>query len=220
MGKDLFDNFAAAREVFEAGGRGARIFAFGNVFFRRRGRSAADGEYAAGDPDDVGRGVSRGDGRRICRNRILLRATAWASIRPWSRPVFWILPTRCERSENAARICRKRFRSASGRWRRSSGSISQRSKQACAEAAEGQVCSPANINSPSQVVIAGNTEAVDRACEILKEKGAKRAIKLNVSAPFHCALMMPAQERLADDLAELELRRASIFRSFTMSMRQ
>ncbi len=74
----------------------------------------------------------------------------------------------------------------------------------CAEAAQGQVCSPANINSPSQIVIAGNTEAVDRACEILKEKGAKRAIKLNVSAPFHCALMMPAQERLASDLDELK----------------
>ena len=70
----------------------------------------------------------------------------------------------------------------------------------CAEASEGQVCSPANINSPSQVVIAGNSEAVDRACEILKGKGAKRAIKLNVSAPFHCDLMMPAQERLAVDL--------------------
>lgn len=73
----------------------------------------------------------------------------------------------------------------------------------CAEAAQGQICSSANINSPSQVVIAGNTEAVDRACEILKEKGAKRAIKLNVSAPFHCTLMMPAQERLAEDLGGL-----------------
>jgi [acyl-carrier-protein] S-malonyltransferase len=65
------------------------------------------------------------------------------------------------------------------------------------------VCSPANINSPSQVVIAGDAEAVDRACELLKERGAKRAIKLNVSAPFHCALMMPAQERLAVDLEKL-----------------
>lgn len=73
----------------------------------------------------------------------------------------------------------------------------------CAEAAEGQVCSPANINSPSQIVIAGNTEAVDRACEILKAKGAKRAIKLNVSAPFHCALMMPAQEKLTVDLQNI-----------------
>lgn len=73
-------------------------------------------------------------------------------------------------------------------------------EKGCEEAANGQVCSPANINSPSQIVIAGNTEAIDRACEILKEKGAKRAIKLNVSAPFHCALMMPAQEKLAADL--------------------
>jgi [acyl-carrier-protein] S-malonyltransferase len=74
----------------------------------------------------------------------------------------------------------------------------------CDEAAQGQICSPANINSPSQVVIAGNSEAVDRACEILKSKGAKRAIRLNVSAPFHCALMMPAQDRLAIDLAKLQ----------------
>ncbi|HEX6125440.1 MAG TPA: ACP S-malonyltransferase [Pyrinomonadaceae bacterium] len=73
----------------------------------------------------------------------------------------------------------------------------------CAEAAQGDVCSPANINSPSQVVIAGNSEAVDRACEILKGKGAKRAIKLNVSAPFHCGLMTPAEERLDVDLQEL-----------------
>jgi len=75
---------------------------------------------------------------------------------------------------------------------------------ACEEAAQGEVCSPANINSPSQIVIAGNAEAIDRACELLKERGAKRAIKLNVSAPFHCDLMFPAQERLADDLAEIK----------------
>jgi [acyl-carrier-protein] S-malonyltransferase len=76
-------------------------------------------------------------------------------------------------------------------------------EQACADAAEGKVCSPANINSPSQVVIAGDSDAVERACELLKERGAKRAIRLNVSAPFHCALMMPAQERLASDLNSL-----------------
>jgi len=74
---------------------------------------------------------------------------------------------------------------------------------ACVEAAQGQVCSPANINSPAQIVIAGNAEAIDRAIEILKERGAKRAIKLNVSAPFHCALMKPAQEKLAGDLQEI-----------------
>jgi [acyl-carrier-protein] S-malonyltransferase len=76
-------------------------------------------------------------------------------------------------------------------------------EQACSDAAGGKVCSPANINSASQVVIAGDADAVERACELLKTRGAKRAIKLNVSAPFHCALMMPAQERLAVDLQGL-----------------
>jgi [acyl-carrier-protein] S-malonyltransferase len=71
---------------------------------------------------------------------------------------------------------------------------------ACAEASQGEICAPANINSQTQVVIAGNTEAVDRASELLKSRGARRVLKLNVSAPFHCALMIPAQERLAVDL--------------------
>lgn len=75
----------------------------------------------------------------------------------------------------------------------------------CEEARRGdEVCSPANINSPSQVVIAGSASAVERAMPLLKERGAKRALPLKVSAPFHCSLMMPAQERLADDLAEIE----------------
>jgi len=75
-------------------------------------------------------------------------------------------------------------------------------ERVCEEARQNQVCSVANINSPNQIVIAGNTEAVDRAIELLKSV-AKRVIKLNVSAPFHCALMKPAQDRLAPDLAEL-----------------
>src|SRR5918995_2368412 len=73
-------------------------------------------------------------------------------------------------------------------------------EQTCAEAAQNQVCAPANINAPNQVVIAGHSEAVDRASELLKERGVKRVVKLNVSAPFHCDLMKPAQERLAADL--------------------
>jgi [acyl-carrier-protein] S-malonyltransferase len=71
---------------------------------------------------------------------------------------------------------------------------------ACRDAAQGQVCSPANINSPGQVVISGDSAAIDRAIGLLKERGARRAMKLNVSAPFHCALMQPAQDRLAVDL--------------------
>jgi [acyl-carrier-protein] S-malonyltransferase len=76
-------------------------------------------------------------------------------------------------------------------------------ERACAEASQDQVCGPANINSSSQVVIAGNAEAVERAGELLRGSGAKRFIKLNVSAPFHSTLMMPAQERLAVDLERI-----------------
>ena len=68
-------------------------------------------------------------------------------------------------------------------------------QQICDEAAHGQVCSPANINSPEQIVISGHTEAVQRATELAKERGAKRAIMLQVSAPFHCSLLQPAQDQ-------------------------
>ena len=71
----------------------------------------------------------------------------------------------------------------------------------CNDAAQGQVVSPANYNSDGQVVIAGHSEAVARAIDLAKEKGAKRAMILPVSAPFHCSLMVPAGERLADVLA-------------------
>ena len=77
-------------------------------------------------------------------------------------------------------------------------------EEICREAAQGQVVSPANLNSPGQIVIAGNKAAVERAVELAKGRGAKRAIMLNVSAPFHCALMKPAADRLAVDLDGVE----------------
>ena len=79
-------------------------------------------------------------------------------------------------------------------------------EQTCAEAAQNQVCAPANINAPNQVVIAGHAEAVDRASELLRERGAKRVVKLNVSAPFHCELMKPAQERLAANVETVDFK--------------
>lgn len=77
-------------------------------------------------------------------------------------------------------------------------------EKVCAEAAKGEVCSPANINAPEQIVISGSKSAVERAAELAKARGAKRAVMLPVSAPFHCALMQPAQERLAVDLQKLK----------------
>ena len=76
----------------------------------------------------------------------------------------------------------------------------------CAAAAQGEIVSPANLNSPDQVVIAGHKSAVERAVALAQAAGAKRAVMLAVSAPFHCALMAPAQQRLAADLASTNFR--------------
>jgi len=75
--------------------------------------------------------------------------------------------------------------------------------EVCRDASQGEVCEPANINSPEQIVISGHTAAVERATKLADERGAKRAKVLQVSAPFHCSLMKPAQDRLAIDLSSM-----------------
>jgi [acyl-carrier-protein] S-malonyltransferase len=83
-------------------------------------------------------------------------------------------------------------------------------QQACREAADGDVVSPANLNAPGQVVIAGSAAAVARAIERAKALGARRAVALQVSAPFHCALMKPAQDRLEAELQALPTRQPRV----------
>ncbi|MBW6417727.1 ACP S-malonyltransferase [Celeribacter sp. PS-C1] len=78
-------------------------------------------------------------------------------------------------------------------------------KDVAEEAAQGEVCQAANDNDPGQVVVSGHKDAVERAVEIAKEKGAKRAVLLPVSAPFHCALMAPAAEVMAEALDDVEI---------------
>lgn len=77
-------------------------------------------------------------------------------------------------------------------------------KAACSEAAQGEVVEPANFNSPTQIVIAGHNTALARACDIAKAKGAKRALMLPVSAPFHSSLLQPASVRLAEYMSKLD----------------
>ena len=77
------------------------------------------------------------------------------------------------------------------------------------DAAQGEVCQAANINSPEQIVISGNTAAVERAIQLAHGRGAKKAVGLPVSAPFHCSLMQPAQDRLAVDLSVLRFQNPS-----------
>lgn len=202
MGKDLFDNYVAAREVFEEADD-ALGFALSEMCFAG---SEADLQMTANTQPAIlttsiaayramkaegfaapifGAGHSLGEYSALVAAGVLDFADAVKTVRRRGTYMQEAVPA------------------GVGAMAAILGSDLSTIEEACTEAAGGQVCSPANINSPSQIVIAGNAEAIDRACEILKEKGAKRAIKLNVSAPFHCALMMPAQEKLAGDLKAL-----------------
>lgn len=91
---------------------------------------------------------------------------------------------------------------------------------ACREAAQGEVVQAANFNSPGQVVIAGQASAVDRAIEVLKSKGAKRAIKLPVSVPSHTTLMKPAAEQLQHHLQTVDLKPSEVADIYTVEVRK
>lgn len=203
MGKELFDNFAAAREVFEAADD-ALGFSLSELCFSgdeselqltantqpailTMSVAAYYASLAEGLPEpDFVAGHSLGEYSALVAAGVLDFADAVRTVRKRGTYMQEAVPV------------------GVGAMAAILGLSVEDVEAGCTEAAEGQVCSPANINSPSQIVIAGNSEAIDRACEILKEKGAKRAIRLNVSAPFHCGLMMPAQERLRADLELLE----------------
>ncbi len=205
MGKDLFDNFASAREVFELADD-VLGFSLSEMCF-------------SGSEDDL---------QLTANTQPAILTASIAAYRAMAdegfpKPDFVAGHSLGEYSAlvaagvidfaDATRIVRKRGTYMQeavpigvGAMAAILGSDLATIETTCAETAQGQVCSPANINSPSQVVIAGDEAAVERACELLKERGAKRAKRLNVSAPFHCALMMPAQEKLAGDLNEVEYR--------------
>lgn len=203
MGKDLFDNFAAAREVFEEADEALGFSLSEMCFAGNEGdlqltantqpailttsvaafRSMRSEGFA--DPDFVA-GHSLGEYSALVAAGVLTFSDAVRTVRKRGTYMQEAVPV------------------GVGAMAAILGLGIDAIEQGCSEAAQNQVCSSANINSPSQVVIAGNADAIDRACEILKTKGAKRAIKLNVSAPFHCALMMPAQEKLESDLKGLQ----------------
>ncbi len=202
MGKELFDNFAAAREVFEQADE-ALGFSLSEMCFSGDEAdlqltantqpailTASVAAFRAMESEgfampDIVAGHSLGEYSALVAAGVLDFADAVRTVRKRGTYMQEAVPV------------------GVGAMAAILGADAETVETACRDAAQGQVCSPANINSPTQVVIAGDADAVDRACELLKERGAKRAIKLNVSAPFHCALMMPAQERLAEDLCSI-----------------
>jgi [acyl-carrier-protein] S-malonyltransferase len=203
MGKDLFDNFPEAARLFEELNDALR-FSVSQLCFEGSSEdlqltentqpaifsvsaAALRTMEAAGFPrPDFVAGHSLGEYSALFAARSLTAADAVQTVRSRGRYMQEAVPV------------------GTGAMAAVIGADLKEIEKACAEAEQGQICAPANINTGSQVVIAGNTEAVDRASELLRSGGAKRVLKLNVSAPFHSALMMPAQQRLASDLNRIE----------------
>jgi [acyl-carrier-protein] S-malonyltransferase len=203
MGKDLFDNFPEAARLFEELNDALR-FSVSQLCFEGSSEdlqltentqpaifsvsaAALRTMEAAGFPrPDFVAGHSLGEYSALFAARSLTAADAVQTVRSRGRYMQEAVPV------------------GTGAMAAVIGADLKEIEKACAEAEQGQICAPANINTGSQVVIAGNTEAVDRASDLLRSGGAKRVLKLNVSAPFHSALMMPAQQRLASDLNRIE----------------
>ena len=210
MGKALAETFPAARAVFdEVDAALGEKLSRGHV--GRAGRDAdAHRERAAGADG----GVARRDARARSRSRRRSRARRQVRRRSFARRIFGAgrgrraddRPTRCGSCASAAAPCRRRCRSAPARWRRCSASISSRRRRSPPRPRRARSCQAANDNGGGQVVVSGHKAAVERAVEIAKAKGARRAMLLPVSAPFHCALMQPAADVMAEALAKVTIK--------------
>jgi [acyl-carrier-protein] S-malonyltransferase len=198
MGRELAQSFACAREVFEEADA-ALGFAISKLCFEG---PAEDLQLTANTQPAI-LTVSVAAARVLREKGIAADFVAGHSLGEYSA----LVAAGALSLADAVRVVRKR-----GQYMQEAVPVGQGAMAAilgldgaaldeiCREAAQGDIVSPANLNSPGQVVIAGSAAAVARAVEMAKGRGAKRAIMLNVSAPFHCALMKPAQDRLSADL--------------------
>ncbi len=202
MGRDLAGNFACARAVFDEADR-ALGFSLSKLCFEG---PAKELQLTANAQPAI-LAVSVAAAEVLGEKGLRPDYVAGHSLGEYSA----LVAAGAIRLQNAVRLVRKR-----GQYMQEAVPVGEGAMAAllglepavaedvCREAAQGQVVSPANWNSPGQVVIAGHAAAVQRAVDLARTRGAKRAIMLNVSAPFHCALMRPAEESLAVDLDALE----------------
>ena len=203
MGRELAEGFAGARRIFEAADQ-ALGFSLSRLCFEG---PAEDLQLTANaQPAILAASVAAAE---VLREKGLTADfVAGHSLGEYSALVV----AGSLRLEEAVRLVRKR-----GEWMQEAVPVGQGAmaallgmdaagaEEVCREAAQGEVVSPANFNSPAQIVISGHRAAVERATALARSRGAKRAILLNVSAPFHCSLMKPAQERMAAELDRAEI---------------
>ena len=210
MGKALAEAFRAGAGGVRRGRRGARRKAHRDHVGRAGRQADADRERAAGADG----GVARGDARARSRGRRRSEARRAIRRRPFARRIFGAGGgRRASRITDTAKLLRIRGRAMQQAVPVGTGAMAallglelDAAAAVAAEAAQGEVCQAANDNGGGQVVVSGNKAAVERAVEIAKAKGAKRAMMLQVSAPFHCALMQPAADAMAEALGKTNVK--------------
>jgi [acyl-carrier-protein] S-malonyltransferase len=208
MGRELWENFACARAVMDEADR-----ATGSSLSRLCFEGPTEELQLTANTQPAILAVSLAAAEILRERGIRPSYVAGHSLGEYSA----LVTAGAIRLEDAVRLVRKRGQYMQEAVPKGEGAMAAllglgpaAAEDICREAAQGQVVSPANWNSPAQVVIAGQTAAVQRAVELAKRHGAKRSVMLNVSAPFHCALMRPAEERLAADLDALDFSDLSI----------
>jgi [acyl-carrier-protein] S-malonyltransferase len=198
MGRDLADNFHAARDVFNEADQ-TLGFSLSSLCFN----GPEDQLQLTANTQPALLAVSIAAARVLAENRIRTDFVAGHSLGEYSA----LVTSDALSLIDALRLVRRRGElmqeavpTGIGAMAAILGIDAERVIQACAAAALDGVCTPANFNTPAQIVIAGHREAVERAVEGCKTLGAKRAMMLKVSAPFHSPLMIPVQEKMGESL--------------------
>jgi [acyl-carrier-protein] S-malonyltransferase len=208
MGRGLAERYAAARRVFDEADR-ILGFPISTLCFE-----GPDDELKRTENTQAALlTVSTAAYRVLEENGYRARLVAGHSLGEYSA----LVAANCLEFADALRLVRKRGRYMQEAVPEGVGAMAallklpaDRLGRVLAEAAQGEVVSAANLNSPDQVVIAGHARAVARAMELARAAGARRVVALPVSAPFHCSLMQPAQARLQADLVDTEFKDLSI----------
>lgn len=208
MGRELFDAFPSARAVFEEADR-ALGFPLTKLCFE----GPAEELQLTANAQPAILAVSAAAAEALKASGVRPDFVAGHSLGEYSA----LVAAGALRLADAVRLVRKRGEYmqqavpvGEGAMAALLGSAPEAVEALCREAAQGEVCLPANRNSPGQVVIAGHAGAVERAVELAPQHGIRRAVMLKVSAPFHCSLMQPAAEKLALDLDALEIQDAEV----------
>jgi [acyl-carrier-protein] S-malonyltransferase len=201
MGKELAENYAIARQTFEEADE-ALGYKLSRLCFEGPEEKLRLTEIT--QPAILAASVAAW--RVLASRGIAARYAAGHSLGEYSAHVAagtLSFPDAVRTVRNRGRYMQEAVSVGVGSMAAILGMDAEKVASVCGEAAQGEVCEAANINSPEQVVISGHAAAVERALVLAGERGAKRAVPLQVSAPFHCSLMQPAADRLAADLLRL-----------------